>query len=70
MTRLRHVNARTLVEAEAMLELVKEPLIVVNVSNVSGSWFIHFLLQGVNKDIKVGVVQKTIQTKNLIKEKK
>lgn len=70
MTRLRHVNARTLKEAEAMLELVKEPLIVVNVNNVSGSWFIHYLLQGVGKDFKVGAVQKSVLTKNLNKEKK
>lgn len=64
MTKLRHVNARTLKEVEALVEAIQQTIIVLGVNNVAGSWFCHFLVQDPQeKQMKVGPTQVVGPTK-------
>jgi hypothetical protein len=64
MTKLRHVNARTLKEVEALVEAIDSNIIILGVNNVGGSWFCHFLVHGQpTKELKVGPTEIVGSTK-------
>lgn len=51
MVRLRHLHAKNLDELEKKIELLKFNPVIVNINNVNGTWFAHFLLQSIEQEI-------------------
>lgn len=43
--KLRHVHGENLKELEALVQTIKQSIVITGVNNVSGVWYIHYLIQ-------------------------